>query len=108
MTMTNVATSRISSADVCRAANISYRVLDWWVRTGAITPSVPARGSGRPRWWSEKELEILVALGRVWRDLHSLDLQPQMTLIKQLWDELYENGVAMIALDTVMIGVSCD
>ncbi len=106
--MTYVETPTISSADVCRAANISYRVLDWWVRTGAVTPSLGAHGSGSRRRWSEEELACLMAIARVWHDLHSLGLQVENSFVKQLWVELMENGAAMIALDTVMIGVSCD
>jgi hypothetical protein len=94
--------------DVCRASGLSYRVIDYWVRVGAVEPSVPARGSGHSREWSPREFNILVALGRVWRDLNELGLTMGTALVRQLWVELYENGAALIALDTVMIGVSCD
>jgi hypothetical protein len=108
MTMADVTTT-YSSTDVCMAAHISYRVLDYWVRTGAVTPSVDVgHGSGRPRVWSEDDLCVMVALGRVWRDLNRLELQMNTLLVEQLWKQLRENGSAMIALDTVMIGVSCE
>lgn len=109
MTMTDVAITTYSTTEVCQAANLSYRVLDWWVRTGSVTPSIAeARGSGRSRVWSQRDLDVLMAMGRVWRDLNRLGLQMQTSLVKQLWQELYINCAALVALDTVMIGVSCD
>jgi DNA-binding transcriptional MerR regulator len=47
---------------VCRLVGISYRQLDYWARTGLLTPSVAsARGSGTQRLYSYKDvLEIKV------------------------------------------------
>ncbi len=42
---------------VCRLAGVTYRQLDYWARTGLVTPSItPARGSGTKRTYSYGDL----------------------------------------------------
>ncbi len=46
--------------EVCRIVGISYRQLDYWARTGLVTPSVKdARGSGTQRLYSFQDLMSL-------------------------------------------------
>lgn len=46
--------------DVCRIVGITYRQLDYWARTGLVTPSVrDARGSGTQRLYSFQDLVSL-------------------------------------------------
>lgn len=46
--------------DVCRIVGISYRQLDYWARTGLVTPSVrDAKGSGSQRLYSFQDLVSL-------------------------------------------------
>jgi len=46
--------------EVCKLVGISYRQLDYWARTGLVTPSVrDAGGSGTQRLYSFKDLVIL-------------------------------------------------
>lgn len=41
----------------CKIVGISYRQLDYWTRTGLVTPSIrPARGSGTQRLYSFNDL----------------------------------------------------
>src|SRR5256714_15649803 len=43
--------------EVCKAVGISYRQLDYWARTGLVTPSVrEAGGSGTQRLYSFRDL----------------------------------------------------
>jgi DNA-binding transcriptional MerR regulator len=43
--------------DVCKLVGISYRQLDYWARTGLVTPSVrEAGGSGTQRLYSFRDL----------------------------------------------------
>src|SRR5205809_7755326 len=43
--------------DVCKLVGISYRQLDYWARTGLVTPSVrEAGGSGTQRLYSFQDL----------------------------------------------------
>jgi len=45
---------------VCAIVGITYRQLDYWARTGLVTPSVaPARGSGTQRLYSFSDLLAL-------------------------------------------------
>lgn len=58
MTISNLDAKRTASkawlsTDLCRATGITYRQLDYWVRTGLIPQSShAASGSGDPRWFS--------------------------------------------------------
>jgi DNA-binding transcriptional MerR regulator len=46
--------------DVCRIVGITYRQLDYWARTGLVTPSIrDARGSGTQRLYSFQDLVSL-------------------------------------------------
>lgn len=62
----------ITSREVCRRANITYRQLDYWLRLGVIhceTDDLP--GCGRQRGWSANE----ALLARVVGDLTSLGMK---------------------------------
>ncbi len=49
------------AADV---ADISYRQLDYWARTGLLVPSIaPARGSGSRRLYSDHDVRLLRVVG---------------------------------------------
>ena len=46
--------------EVCRIVGISYRQLDYWARTGLVTPSIrDAKGSGTQRLYSFQDLVSL-------------------------------------------------
>jgi DNA-binding transcriptional MerR regulator len=47
----------LSSVEVCRLTGVTYRQLDYWVRTGLVLPHTCARGSGTHRRWSDADLE---------------------------------------------------
>lgn len=50
----------------CSAAGISYRQLDYWARTGLVTPSVrPAAGSGSQRLYSFRDILVLKVVKRL-------------------------------------------
>lgn len=47
-----------TSVEVCDAAGITYRQLDWWCRSDYVRPSVQqADGTGTRRLWSAADLE---------------------------------------------------
>jgi DNA-binding transcriptional MerR regulator len=51
---------------VCSIVGITYRQLDYWARTGLLTPSLsPARGSGTQRLYSYKDLVQLKVIKRL-------------------------------------------
>jgi len=46
-----------SGPTVCRLTGVTYRQLDYWARTGLVTPSItPAKGSGSKRSYSYGDL----------------------------------------------------
>jgi DNA-binding transcriptional MerR regulator len=46
--------------EVCKAVGISYRQLDYWARTGLVTPSIrEAGGSGTQRLYSFQDMLVL-------------------------------------------------
>lgn len=48
----------LTSAEVCDAAGITYRQLDYWIRRGYVSPSVQdAEGPGSLRLFSAADLE---------------------------------------------------
>lgn len=52
------------SVDVCRLAGVSYRQLDYWDRTGTLSPTgAAAGGSGTQRLYSCADLFVLRVLG---------------------------------------------
>ncbi len=55
-------TTGFSGPLVCRLTGVTYRQLDYWARTGLVTPSVtPATGSGSKRAYSYGDvLEVKV------------------------------------------------
>lgn len=59
----------LTTADVMREAGMTYRQLDFAVRSGYLQPVRQWRGrrwgSGSPRLWPEGELEIARRMGRL-------------------------------------------
>ena len=60
--MTENTITGFSGPKVCRLSGVTYRQLDYWARTGLVTPSVtPATGSGSKRAYSYGDvLEVKV------------------------------------------------
>lgn len=53
----NAMETGFSGPAVCRIAGVTYRQLDYWARTGLVTPSLaPAQGSGSKRVYSYEDL----------------------------------------------------
>ncbi|MCW1069392.1 MerR family transcriptional regulator, partial [Streptococcus anginosus] len=50
----------------CKAAGITYRQLDYWDRTGLVSPTVQnASGSGSQRLYSFKDILVLKVVKRL-------------------------------------------
>ena len=60
--MTETLSTGFSGPTVCRLTGVTYRQLDYWARTGLVTPSItPATGSGSKRRYSYSDvLEVKV------------------------------------------------
>jgi DNA-binding transcriptional MerR regulator len=46
-----------TSREVCEHVGVTYRQLDYWARTGLVTPSTPAAGQGTRRRFSAADVE---------------------------------------------------
>lgn len=54
-----------SSVEACGLANVTYRQLDYWARTGLVTPTVRSQGSGSRRRYTFEEVQILSLVGKM-------------------------------------------
>lgn len=70
-TVTRSDPAALSTTEVAEQAHVTYRVLDWWCRTGVLQPSVGrGDGSGLRRRYSAHDVLVAVVLGRLTR-LHA-------------------------------------
>jgi hypothetical protein len=51
--------------EACRLSGVTFRQLDYWVRTGAVVPERGAVGSGTRRVWSDLDVDRLLVLARL-------------------------------------------
>lgn len=81
----------------CAAADITYRQLDYWARTGLVEPSVrPATGSGTQRLYSFRDILVLKVVKRL------LDTGVSLQNIRVAVSHLRERGVEDLATLTLM------
>lgn len=81
----------------CSAAEITYRQLDYWARTGLVEPSVrPATGSGTQRLYSFRDILVLKVVKRL------LDTGVSLQNIRASVAHLRERGVEDLATLTLM------
>jgi hypothetical protein len=53
----------VASHRAAERANITYRQLDYWCRTGAVVPLVDAKGTGSQRLFGEDQIAMLKVMG---------------------------------------------
>jgi DNA-binding transcriptional MerR regulator len=76
----------------CSAANITYRQLDYWARTGLVAPSIrSASGSGSQRLYSFKDILVLKVVKRL------LDTGVSLQNIRTAVDHLRRRGAEDLA-----------
>jgi DNA-binding transcriptional MerR regulator len=81
----------------CRVADISYRQLDYWARTGLVEPSVQnASGSGTHRLYSFRDILVLKVVKRL------LDTGVSLQQIRAAAEYLRARGVNDLAQVTLM------
>jgi DNA-binding transcriptional MerR regulator len=81
----------------CAAAGITYRQLDYWARTGLVSPSVrSASGSGSQRLYSFKDILVLKVVKRL------LDTGVSLHNIRLAVDHLRARGVDDLARITLL------
>ena len=81
----------------CAAAEITYRQLDYWARTGLVEPSIrPATGSGTQRLYSFRDILVLKVVKRL------LDTGVSLQNIRTAVGHLRARGVEDLAALTLM------
>ena len=81
----------------CSAAGISYRQLDYWARTGLVTPTVRgAKGSGSQRLYSFRDVLVLKVVKRL------LDTGVSLHNIRTAITMVRARGVADLAEITLL------
>jgi len=62
------------TADITRITGVSFREVDYWVRSGVLRPSIAdAAGSGTPRLFSRNDIEVIAAVAAARKHDLSLD-----------------------------------
>lgn len=81
----------------CSAAGITYRQLDYWARTGLVTPEIRgAGGSGTQRLYSFRDILILKVIKRL------IDAGISLPQIRIAIDHLRDHGVEDLTTVTLM------
>ncbi|MGL5405276.1 MAG: MerR family transcriptional regulator [Propionibacteriaceae bacterium] len=81
----------------CAAAGITYRQLDYWARTGLVTPEIRgAGGSGTQRLYSFRDLLILKVIKRL------IDAGISLQQVRTAIDHLRVRGVEDLTRVTLM------
>lgn len=83
-----------TTAVVRRLPTITYRQLDYWHRIRAITPTAALDlGSGFYRGWSERDVDLLLAIGDLHRALvPAVANQISTDLVRAAWRALGATG----------------
>lgn len=83
--------------EVCRTIGITYRQLDYWARTGLVTPSIrEAGGSGTQRLYSFQDLVVLKVIKKL------TDAGVSLQRVRKAIAYLRQNGHAQPAGITLM------
>lgn len=62
-----------STHEAALLAGISYRMLDYWLRTGTVQPEMDIRpGSGRQRRWTSHDVDTLCEVVAHWRNAQAV------------------------------------
>ena len=81
----------------CKAAGITYRQLDYWARTGLVSPEIRgAEGSGTQRLYSFRDLLMLKVVKKL------LDAGISLQQIRTAIDHLRARGVGDLTQVTLM------
>lgn len=70
------------SSQVCEITGVTYRQLDYWVRTGIVAPSIccGGQGSGTQRRWSAADVVRVAAVARLLAEGYTLQAARRLML----------------------------
>lgn len=82
---------------VCKVVGITYRQLDYWDRTGLVSPTIrSAKGSGTQRLYSFRDILVIKVVKRL------LDTGVTLQQIRRAVESLSDRGVESLATVTLM------
>lgn len=90
----------VGSTQVVVLAGITYRELDYWIRSGAIEPEVDAEGSGRPRYFTVEQAEWVCRIGAVRALAEEHGVMFGVDAIGAMWKALTAGGTWRLVLET--------
>jgi hypothetical protein len=77
-----------STREACDAVGLTYRQVDYWVRAGAVWPTIAARGKGSDRGWVIADVDRLARIGGVVHRAEQAGLSVGVAAIAAIWDQL--------------------
>jgi len=90
----------MSSVDVIEhCGDITYRELDYWIRTGAIEPEYGSEGSGRPRRFTMEQAEWLRRIVVVRSALAEHGIVLTTEAIREMWNALVNGDPWLLAME---------
>lgn len=87
----------VLSAELLQEAGISYRQLDYWVRTGLLTPRGDIPGSGWSRSFDPDQVQRAIAIHQL------LETGMGLHVIRDVIDEFQATGTAQIGPLTITV-----
>jgi len=92
-------TSGYRGPTVCKIVGISYRQLDYWARTGLVTPSVQeAHGSGTQRLYSFDDIVQIKVIKRL------TDAGVSLQRVRMAVEDLNSRGLTLSEVTLVSVG----
>jgi DNA-binding transcriptional MerR regulator len=90
-----------TASDVIAAANITYRQLDYWTRTGLVDASGhPAAGSGDHRWYRDTDvLRICVIAAMLTAGISLASIREQIDTVLTIGGYAFPNVTITVDVD---------
>ena len=92
-------TTLLTSSEACDRSGLSFRVLDYLCRQGAIRPSVVTTGSGVHRGWTPDEVERLCRIADVRAHARAAGFDITCDAVAAMWDALADGRAWTLTLD---------
>jgi DNA-binding transcriptional MerR regulator len=90
-----------ATSDAARLAGMNPSTLDGWVRTGVISPTIEADGTGTRRMWTAKDITRAAIVHQLREEGVSLQAIRESDVVAHLTD-------AMITLERITVLVYCN
>jgi hypothetical protein len=89
--METLAKASYSTIEICDMANVTYRMLDHWLRQGVLPMECTANGQGHPRVFDREETSLIIKLGHIYNILKNIGVDPRLEFLREAADKLERN-----------------